>query len=85
MDFMSLSGLTRRALRRALLGGGRRWQAALFLLLLGRVMARASKLGTGPVVFRQKLREGEGLGVFHMGAPDSDTSALATGRDSRQG
>ena len=86
MRLSSPSGLTGRLLRRYLLGGGRRWQLALALavVLLGRLLQRATKLGTAPVAFEQSLKPGEGLLVTHLPVSSADTSgtSVANGRRS---
>ena len=84
MRLSSPSGLTGRLLRRYLLGGGRHWQLALAVVLLGRLLQRATKLGTAPVAFEQSLKPGEGLLVTHLPASSADTSgtSVANGRRS---
>jgi len=84
MRLSSPSGLTGRLLRRYLLGGGRRWQLALAVVLLGRLLQRATKLGTAPVAFEQSLKLGEGLLVTHLPVSSADTSgtSVANGRRS---
>jgi hypothetical protein len=84
MRLSSPSGLTGRLLRRYLLGGGRRWQLALAVVLLGRLLQRATKLGTAPVAFEQSLKPGEGLLVTHLPVSSADTSgtSVANGRRS---
>jgi hypothetical protein len=84
MRLSSPSGLTGRLLRRCLLGGGHRWQLALAVVLLGRLLQRATKLGTAPVAFEQSLKPGEGLLVTHLPASSADTSgtSVANGRRS---
>jgi len=84
MRLSSPSGLTGRLLRRYLRGGGRRWQLALAVVLLGRLLQRATKLGTAPVAFEQSLKPGEGLLVTHLPVSSADTSgtSVANGRRS---
>jgi hypothetical protein len=58
------STLLGRGLRRGLLGGQRRWQGILLVVLVGR-LARALG-GRRPVVHRTRLEEGGTIQVKHL-------------------
>jgi|SaaInlV_120m_DNA_4_1040238.scaffolds.fasta_scaffold00064_26 hypothetical protein len=84
MGLSSPSGLTGRLLRRSLLGGGRRWQLALIVVLVGRVLRRATKLGTAPVVFSQTLKPGDGVLVSHLPVSEKPVEPRSEGPASRR-
>ncbi|HJL90382.1 MAG TPA: hypothetical protein QF905_08620 [Acidimicrobiales bacterium] len=78
MRLSTPSRLTGKLLRRSLLGGGRRWQLALVVVLVGRVVRRATKLGAAPVVFSRSLKPGDGVFVSHL--PESENpGAVSSG------
>lgn len=84
MRLSSPSGLTGRLLRRSLLGGARRWQVALVVVLTGRLIRRAAKIGSAPVVFSRSLKPGDGVLISHLSIPDRSeaarSGATASGR-----
>ena len=77
------AGLTRRALRRGLLGGHRGWQVGLVILVVIRLVGRVAKTGRPPVVHSERLRVGERLEIVHLGGREgSETASPPTGEGS---
>ena len=64
------STLLRRGIRRGLLGGQRRWQGVLLVLLVARFVRGLA--GRRPVVHRIGLDVGETLEVRHLAGVDED-------------
>ena len=62
----SYSKLLRKSALKGILGGHRGWQVGLFILVVGQLLRKAVKKGSGVVTHSQKIPIGEGIEVRHL-------------------
>ena len=62
----SYTKLIRKGALKGILGGHRGWQVGLFILVVGQLLRKAVKRGSGVVTHSQKIPVGEGLEVLHQ-------------------
>jgi len=62
----SYTKLLRKGALKGVLGGHRGWQVGLFILVVGQLLRKAVKKGSGVVTHSHKIPVGEGLEVRHL-------------------
>lgn len=62
----SYTKMLRKSVLKGVFGGHRGWQVGLSILVLGQLLRKALKKGTGEVTHRQKISIGETLEVRHL-------------------